>query len=72
MFMTAARTLADSTTDVDLARGSVFPPLDRIREVSTSIATAVATVAYAHALASEPEPTDLRAFIERLMYVPAY
>jgi malate dehydrogenase (oxaloacetate-decarboxylating)(NADP+) len=72
MFMTAARTLADSPTDADLARGSVFPPLDRIRGISASIATAVAEVAYAHALATEPEPADVRGSIERLMYEPAY
>ena len=72
MFMAAARTLADTVSDADLARGSVFPPLDRIRGISASIATAVAEVAYASGLASVPRPADLRGSIERLMYVPSY
>jgi malate dehydrogenase (oxaloacetate-decarboxylating)(NADP+) len=72
MFLAAARTLAGSVTDADLARGSVFPPLDRIREISASIAVAVAEVAYARGLATEKRPADLRDYIERLMYVPTY
>ena len=72
MFLAAARVLADTTGDGDLSRGSVFPPLDRIRGISASIATAVAGVAYARGLATEPEPPDLRAFIERQMFVPGY
>ena len=72
MFMAAARTLADAVSETDLARGSVLPPLDRIRGISASIATAVARVAYDRGLAAEPEPADLRGFIERQMFLPAY
>jgi malate dehydrogenase (oxaloacetate-decarboxylating)(NADP+) len=72
MFMTAARTLADTVSDSDLAQGSLFPPLDRIRGISASIAVAVASVAYEQDLADEPRPADLRGSIERLMYVPTY
>jgi len=66
MFMAAARTLADSASDGDRARGSLFPALDRIRGLSLSIATAVARVAW------EPPPPDVRAHIERQMFVPVY
>ena len=72
MFLAAARTLAASTTTADLAHGSVFPPLDRIRGISAAIATAVAEVAYERGLASEPRPADLPAFIERQMFTPGY
>lgn len=72
MFMAAARTLADATGAADLARGSVFPPLDRIRGISAAIAAAVAGVAYERGLAAEPRPADLRAFVERQMFVPEY
>ena len=72
MFMAAARVLADSTTDADLASGSLFPPLDRIRHISASIAQAVAEVAYVRGLATEPRPVDPGSFIDRLMYVPGY
>lgn len=72
MFSTAARTLAALVGDADLARGSLFPPLASIREISVAIATAVARLAYARGLAREPEPADLRAFIEAQMYQPKY
>jgi malate dehydrogenase (oxaloacetate-decarboxylating)(NADP+) len=72
MFLAAARTLADSAGDADLAHGSLFPPLDRIRALSASIATAVAGVAYERGLATEPAPQDLYGFIERQMFDPEY
>jgi malate dehydrogenase (oxaloacetate-decarboxylating)(NADP+) len=72
MFMSAAATLADSVGDEDLARGSVFPPFDRIRGISLSIAVAVAKLAYERGLATEPRPPDLNAAIEQLIYEPAY
>lgn len=72
MFLTAARTLAAAVSQADLARGSLFPQLGRIRDISTSIATAVAQLAYERDLATEPKPEDLRASIEAKMYHPSY
>ena len=72
MFFTAARTLAAQVTDADLARGSVFPPLGAIRQISAATAVAVARVAYERGLASVPEPPDLRHSIETMMYQAAY
>jgi malate dehydrogenase (oxaloacetate-decarboxylating)(NADP+) len=72
MFLAAARTLADCAGDSDLSHGSLFPPLDRIRAISASIATAVAAVAYERGLATEPAPQELYGFIERQMFDPGY
>jgi malate dehydrogenase (oxaloacetate-decarboxylating)(NADP+) len=72
MFLTAARTLAAEVGDADLERGCVFPPLRRIREISTSIATAVAGLAHEAGLAIGPRPDDIRALIESQRYDPAY
>jgi malate dehydrogenase (oxaloacetate-decarboxylating)(NADP+) len=72
MFLVAARVLADTATDTDIARGSLFPPLDRIREISATIATAVAALAYQRRLTPDPRPARLRADIEALMYEPNY
>ena len=72
MFFAAARVLAAQVSDEDLAQGSLYPPLARIREVSASIATAVAEVAYARNLAATPRPADLPATIRAQMYDPHY
>jgi malate dehydrogenase (oxaloacetate-decarboxylating)(NADP+) len=72
MFLTAARTLAAAVSEADLKRGAIFPPLGEIRDVSASIAAAVAGVAYEEDLASVPRPTDLYAFVRAHMYDPRY
>jgi malate dehydrogenase (oxaloacetate-decarboxylating)(NADP+) len=72
MFLAAARTLADQVSADDLANGSVYPPLDRIREVSVEIAAAVAAVALREKLAAKPPVGDPRAYIRSQMYEPIY
>mgnify|MGYP002623080496 CR=1 FL=1 len=72
MFMAAARTLASLVTEDDLAQGRVYPSLQRIREVSAAIGTAVAEVAYARNLARAKRPDNLADFIEAQMYQPVY
>lgn len=72
MFLAAARTLADAVGEADLAKGRIFPPIETIRALSTSIATAVARVAHERGLSTEPVPTDLRGHIEALMYDASY
>jgi len=72
MFFTAARVLAAAVSDADLAQGSVFPPLDRVGNISVSIATAVADLAFETGLASESKPDDVRTLVESQMYDPAY
>ncbi len=72
MFFAAARALAAQVSEGDRARGLIYPPLTEIRTVSAAIAVAVAEVAYRRGLATQPEPDDLRAYIEAQMYVPSY
>ena len=72
MFMAAARTLASLVTEEDLAQGRVYPALQRIREVSAAIGTAVAQIAFEQDLARVPQPKDLPTFIEGQMYQPDY
>jgi malate dehydrogenase (oxaloacetate-decarboxylating)(NADP+) len=72
MFMGAAYALARLVTDADLAQGSLYPALPRIREVSTNIATEVARVAYRSGLAAGRKPDDMRAHVKSHMYQPCY
>jgi malate dehydrogenase (oxaloacetate-decarboxylating)(NADP+) len=72
MFMAAAHTLAYLVNPDDIAQGSLYPALPRIRDVSAHIAMAVAEVAYKCGLATVPKPNDMMAFIESQMYDPHY
>ncbi len=72
MFRTAARVLAQRTSQNDLATGCLYPPIKRIREVSAHIAAAVAGVAYARELATVKRPADLLADVRAKMYTPEY
>jgi malate dehydrogenase (oxaloacetate-decarboxylating)(NADP+) len=72
MFLTAARTLADCTTDADLAQGSLYPPLAGVRAVSARIAVAVAAIAFRDGLAQGERPDDLVELVHREMYDPRY
>src|SRR5205085_12586817 len=72
MFMAAAHTLANCVGKDDLAQGSLYPALPRIREVSANIAAAVAEVAYRQGLATCAVPNDLMAFVQSQMYDPRY
>jgi len=72
MFYIAASTLAHLVTEEYLAQGTIFPPLERIREVSHAIATAVAQDAYDTGLATAPKPADLSSYVESLQYDPHY
>jgi len=72
MFMAAAHTLAHEVTESDLAQGSLYPALPRIREVSANIATVVAQVAYRSGLASGAAPQAIAAHVRSQMYDPRY
>jgi len=72
MFMASANELAARVRDSDLAQGSLYPPLDSIREVSAHIAARVAEVAYERGLARGERPADLLATMRSQMYEPHY
>ncbi len=72
MFMAAAHALAAQVSEDDLQQGSLYPPLNNIREVSAHIAAAVAAVAYGEGLARGTQPADLLGFMRAQMYEPRY
>jgi malate dehydrogenase (oxaloacetate-decarboxylating)(NADP+) len=72
MFMAAARTLAAQVGDADLAQGSLYPPLARVRDVSAFIAAAVIEEALSAGLAGIEKPDDMLAYVHSQMYSPEY
>ncbi len=72
MFYTAARAVANLTTENMLAQGSVLPPLEQIRDVSATIATAVAEYAWQEGLATKQRPSDVMSYVRAHMYDPRY
>lgn len=72
MFLASARSLARQVNEDDLDTGTLYPPMTRIREVSLTIAVAVAEAAYDSGLAQLERPDNLRDCIKSLMYEPRY
>ena len=72
MFYVAAKAAADMTTDEELKQGSILPPLETIRDVSATIAAAIAEYAWDEGLARRRRPTDIMALVRKKMYDPQY
>ncbi|XP_065496279.1 NADP-dependent malic enzyme, mitochondrial [Caloenas nicobarica] len=73
IFLITAESIAATVTEQNLAEGRLYPPLDRIREVSLKIAVKIVDWAYKHGLASwYPEPADKEAFVKQFVYNTDY
>lgn len=73
LFLVAARALSDQLTEADTSVGLVYPRLNRIQEVTLTIATRVLEHVYAERLATyRPEPEDKRSFLRSIQYDPRY
>ena len=72
MFLAAAHALADMMEYKNLEKGTLYPALAEIRNVSKRIALAVALEVYNSDLASQPRPEKLEQHIEEIMYSPHY
>ncbi|MBX3081916.1 MAG: NAD-dependent malic enzyme [Anaerolineae bacterium] len=72
MFLVAAQTLAKEVAQEDLDLGRIYPPLNRVRDVSAKIAEAVANIAYRDGLTADKKPADLAEHIKNIMFQPVY
>jgi malate dehydrogenase (oxaloacetate-decarboxylating)(NADP+) len=72
MLIAAAEVLAAEVGEQDLARGTLYPPLARIRDISKKIATAVAKTAHELDLVPAHQGSVSEADIAAMMYDPSY
>jgi malate dehydrogenase (oxaloacetate-decarboxylating)(NADP+) len=72
MFLAAARALAATVSEDDLAQGALFPSLETIRTTSVAIAAAVVRVALDEGLSTVHVPDDIEGWVASRMYQPVY
>ena len=72
MFFTAAKALAHMVTEDELAAGTIYPDLAKIRQISLAIASSVCMLAWDQGLARYAEPADIREHVRNCMYHPEY
>ena len=72
MFLTAAQALAETLTEQELNSGLLYPPRDRIREVSGHVASKVAEVIFDEGHATVDRPSSIPDFIKEHTYIPSY
>lgn len=72
MFLIAARCLADQVAQDDLNQGTIYPSLQKIREVSLKIGACVAAHVWDSGLSEIPRPDDIEQTIRDYMYDPKY
>ncbi|GIL57212.1 hypothetical protein Vafri_12415 [Volvox africanus] len=72
-FIAAADAVSRMVTEEELSRGSIYPALSKIRDVSASVAKAVAQKAYEGGFATAlPKPHNLYEAARQNMYHPQY
>ena len=72
MFLRAAQALAETLTEDEMNSGLLYPPRDRLREVSLHIAIRVCEMIFDVGLARVDKPDDLAAFVGDHVWTPAY
>lgn len=73
LFYLTAKTLSEQVTDEDLSVGLVYPPIEKIRDVSRKIAVTLAEYAYEKNLAAlYPKPNNLDEYIQSKQYTAEY
>ena len=72
MFLVAARKLSEMVSEEDIAQGSLYPPLSRIREISHEIVCALVRYALEHNIAQISAPENIEAYVRSVTYVPEY
>ncbi len=70
MFLAAAKTLADAVTKADLAESAIYPPQEKMHDISRQIAKAVIKTAQNQNLARAPLPRNIDKYLDAVAYDP--
>eukprot|EP00299_Pterocystis_sp_00344_P006737 c1874_g1_i1.p1 GENE.c1874_g1_i1~~c1874_g1_i1.p1 ORF type:complete len:558 (-),score=120.15 c1874_g1_i1:48-1721(-) len=70
MFINAAKALADTVSEAELKVGTIFPSLERLREVSLVVATSTVNTAFEQGLAQIDRPDDITEYCRSRMWDP--
>lgn len=68
----AAKRLASLVSDEDLERGSLYPPLSDIRNITAEVGSAVADYLFDQGLATVQRPADMKKAIKEFMWDPMH
>ncbi|MGI9329335.1 MAG: NAD-dependent malic enzyme [Gammaproteobacteria bacterium] len=72
LFYAAARALADAVTEEELAGGLLYPPIDRLREVSSAVAATVMRAAVDEGLAESIDEAEIQRRLKTGTWTPGY
>jgi len=72
LFYAAARALAAAVTEEELGCGLLYPPIDRLREVSTAVAATVMRTAVAEGLADPIDEAEIQKRLATGTWAPIY
>lgn len=72
MFAAAARALADSVAAEELAEGSLYPSVSRLREVTRAVAIAVAGEAVESGIGRDLAEDRIAREVDEFMWEPEY
>jgi len=72
MITIAATTLAKCVSTEEFNEGRLYPRLNRIRDISKEVATAVIEKAFEQNLAQIEKPQNIKEFVSSKMYQPSY
>ena len=59
-------------TPEDLAQGSLYPSLTRVRDISLAVAVNIIKLAFRNGTAQIEQPADIVQYVKDRMYVPNY
>lgn len=72
LFIETARAVANQVTDAQRAQGMLYPPTENVLDMEVTAAVHVAEYIFDQGMATVERPTNIRQWIEGMLYRPEY